>query len=422
MFYGLSHKKGYRQLEVNQEDLMGMVSHNRKALANLITIFTLLILSVWFLVHFALFLVNDVLLFQKEVAANDIGAFTQSKTCESEQAMYLFTTSDLWANTGIQLHKGDRVKLSASGAFNTSIQGVYKGALLNSKPKYDWISVGNINDTVASLWKEHELSMFPTSHYGTLLYQLRNDAEPLESDWSKFLKQPLDAQALKDVDERRRWSDTLSRVMGIHPFPNSEDYIEVEEDGVLHVSANDIYLNDIILRRYADGNKAIVNDASKYAGPMPLVSGSDTLVNARYKNLFLLYYYPKNDTLTGDSMIYIAGNKFIEYFRENRDAWFKDNVGQIAITADIQHRITGWPFRQVSWYRHIETLILNIRNNPWNIALLLLEFIILIPIVFAVAYTILTAIIYYGLQLLLWLWDVVSGMYLRVFRLKRPRR
>ena len=418
MFYRLPGNRKFRNLEIEQEDLLGMVSNNHKALKNLGTILTLLIISIWFLVHFAIFLINDVILFRKDISVNETGAFMQSKTCDSEQAMFLFTTSELWSNSGIQLHKGDRIKLSTSGAFNTSIQEVYNASRLNKKPKYPWTSMDNLTDTLPSSWQQSELTIYPVSHFGAVLYQIRKDAEPLQSDWSKFLPEVLNPEELKDEKKVAQLTDSISKHMGIHKLESSDEYIEVKEDGLLYLSVNDIYLNDAVIRKYATENQNILKKGIK-DGTLKLnvvgndTVGYDTLVNVKNRNLFSLYYYPTTDKATGDSMVYIGGRKFNEYFKQNRDAWFKDNVGQIAVTADIQHRINDWPMKQISWYRMIETQVVNIKNNPWNILWLVLEFIIVIPLIFLVVYSVLTILIYLGISVILWCWNLISEIYIK---------
>lgn len=416
LLYAFSQKKGIHKISVEQEDPIKIISHNRKAAINLCVLLSLLIVSMWFLIHFAIFLVNDVILFQKNVSVNETGAFVQSKVCESEQAMYLFTTSELWANTGIQLNKGDKIKLSVSGALNTSINSLYEGALKNKRPQYSWIMVGQNNDTVKSLWTDNNLTIYPVSHFGAILYQIRNDAVPCKSDWSGFIHTPLDSASLHRKEFRAAWADSIKNKMGIHELKAMNDYVDVEDNGTLYLAVNDIYLNDVVIADYERKNIEILNKINANDSLKDFIrqDSLNTLVNAKFKNLFKPFYLPANDKLAGDSMIYIAGQNFTEYFKENRDAWYKDNIGQIIVMADIQHNISDWPVKQVSWYRHIESLVLNIPEKPWNIAILLLEFLVVIPIVFFVVYALMTTLIYFILKGVLWSWDKISGYYIRL--------
>lgn len=423
MIYGITGQRKIGRLEIVTEDLLQLVSHNRKALLSLITLLALLVISIGFIIHFAIFLINDVVLFRKEITVNDTGAFMQSKACDSEQAMYLFNTSELWANTGIQVRKGDRMKLSASGAFNTSIQSVEKGARTNKLPKYAWSSVGSMSDTIPAEWDNNVLSLFPPSQFGTVLYQIRNDAEPLQSDWTAYYPEVINPDDMKDEVFRGEVEKTLSDNMAIRKMTNTEDYIDVDKDGTIYVAINDIYFNDALIRKFEKENLDILSHQPglQTVEITDSLKGKNILVPRSQKRLFPLYYLPVNDPLAGDSLVYVAGPAFVDFFRQNRDVWYNDNVGQIAVTAEIQHQISNWPVNSAGWYRIVETQVMNVRTNPWNILWLFLEFVIVVPLLFILFYAVTTCIIYYGLYFLLWSWDRISDFYRHLSRLLLSR-
>lgn len=414
MLYGLAQDRNVDKVTVLTEDPIRMISHNRKAMTNLCTLLALLIISVWFLVHFAIFLVKDVIMYQKDIQVNETGAFMQSKSSESEHAMYLFTTSEVWANTGIQLHAGDRIMMSASGAFNTSIRSVYDGAIRNELPEYPWIMVGGRNDMASSEWTNNiNLTLYPVTHFGAVLYQIRSDADPCRSDWTEIIAEPLDTALLQDKAFRQKWRDSLENKLGIYELTTFDDYIDVKKDGTLHVAVNDIYLNDAVIRKYENDNRAkaarLMNDSVLTVYD----DGKNVTVDKDFRDLFSLFYYPEVDSIHNGSVVFIAGEKFTDHFRDNREAWFNDNVGQIALTANIQHRIPDWAVKQVSWYRSIENQVLNIKNNPWNILWLLLEFLIVIPAIFFAGYAILTFVIYWMINIAIRIWEVISSHYIK---------
>lgn len=78
----------------------------------------------------AIFYVQNVLLYQSDMHVNEFGSFVR-RSCNSEYAMFLFDTSEPWAASGIQVQKGDRVLVSASGSFHTNMYELIEAAHSN---------------------------------------------------------------------------------------------------------------------------------------------------------------------------------------------------------------------------------------------------------------------------------------------------
>lgn len=118
----VSPRKRLRDLSIEEEDLLNaVIERSRREQLRLCTLLALAVGCLIFLVSLAIFLIHDVVLYRNDIAVSRTGALMPRKACQCEQALYLFNTSQLWADTGITLNEGDRVKISVSGAFHSSL-------------------------------------------------------------------------------------------------------------------------------------------------------------------------------------------------------------------------------------------------------------------------------------------------------------
>ena len=97
--------------------------------------FMMLLATVWF----GVFFIKDVILHETEFNINEQGAIVPKKSLGGEYALYLFNTSEVWANPGIQINKNDRIRISISGGFNSSIEDALDAAIDNTRPLYSWV-------------------------------------------------------------------------------------------------------------------------------------------------------------------------------------------------------------------------------------------------------------------------------------------
>ncbi|MBQ4389397.1 MAG: hypothetical protein II824_05440 [Bacteroidales bacterium] len=98
----------------------------------LLMILAALVVAVTFVLHYSLVFFKDDLLSPGTIRSNDKGALQMSESFEREYGVFLFNTSDLWADTGIRIEKGDHIRLAASGAFHSSIGDLKRDAQENA--------------------------------------------------------------------------------------------------------------------------------------------------------------------------------------------------------------------------------------------------------------------------------------------------
>lgn len=101
-----------------------------KRCARLIGLLFVTIAVVGFVLYSAIFYVQNVLLYKADLQVNNFGAFIR-KSYNSEYAMFLFDASEPWAASGIQVQKGDKLFIAASGAFHTNIYELINAAESN---------------------------------------------------------------------------------------------------------------------------------------------------------------------------------------------------------------------------------------------------------------------------------------------------
>ena len=195
------------------------------------TAFFMLVVTVWY----AVFFISDVILYETDFQINEQGTINPKKALNSEYAMFLFNTSEVWCNPGVQINKKDRIKISISGGFQSSIEHVLDAAKDNKKPTYVWVSPGrsiangaaNIDTTVIYClsrgdhlqerhwpYREHHFD------YGTLMYTIQPESANIQDH-------PLGVQ----VGDIRAWTPHCG-------------FRKANDTGYLYFSINDLFFGD----------------------------------------------------------------------------------------------------------------------------------------------------------------------------------
>lgn len=314
---------------------------NSKKLWNFVCLFVALILCVTILMSSIVFFINDVLLFQNTPKIDQAGAIISERSCKRETAIFLFGSAQMWANTGIQLNKGDEIKISYSGGFHSDVAGLKKSAEHNNILRYKWISFSKEdreNTDYRLFFNKND-----DGYFGSLLYIIAGEM---------------------GVDNN---VDTTNIVQVKQNVTQS-----VEDNGVLYLAVNDIYLTKSIIEQYADYNKNYVKRHN--INPITdnirelVISKKDLSVNQDSIDLF---YENKKDT------IIIAGLSFIDYFSENRGLFYQDNIGEVLVVIDIKRHISSLSWR-TGLYRWTEEKV-NVVLDKWKPAytIILLSFLLL---------------------------------------------
>lgn len=205
--------------------------------ARLVGVVLAAITVVLFLAYSIIFYCQNVLFYRGELNINQFGAFTPSKSYSSEYAMYLFDTNEKWISSGIQVQKGDRLFISASGAFHSNYIELVNAAENNTMantvlPNDDgedtrlrWIfypkTESSREDTVNTAFKKVANS---SAYFGDVLFQVVPEYQISNISYT-------DSSRVYKVPYANRYTPLLHRNLRLP--------VKVKQDGVLAFMVND---------------------------------------------------------------------------------------------------------------------------------------------------------------------------------------
>lgn len=219
------------------------------------------------------FFFRNVLMFTPDNHVNDAGTLVMKQPCGKEHYVFLFNTAECWANTGIEVMEGDRLEMSASGAFYGRVQDLDSCASANVKLPFV-LNNPSIKEADAIGGGIAKYCMYgkSDSRFGSLLCQIQPDALPCVSMCNDSVNGEIIVQL--DMDAQN----------------GSFASFDVRNSGLLYVAVNDIYLSQA------------VKDALKKESPEVKME------------------------LFGDAGV---ADSVINQCKES--AWFNDNLGEILI-------------------------------------------------------------------------------------------
>ena len=193
-----------------------------------------------FIVYSAVFYCKNVLFYQGELSINQFGAFTPRKSYSSEYAMYLFDAREQWRSSGIQVQKGDRLFIAASGAFHTNYRELVNAAknnLLANEMRIKEDTLLHTNDTACLRWvyATHKNSLGAETINRKYVGTYKKQGQPFE--FGDILFQVVPEYQISNGN----YSD-IKRIYKI-PTPDPKkryrNPIEIWQDGVLAFMVND---------------------------------------------------------------------------------------------------------------------------------------------------------------------------------------
>lgn len=272
-------------------------------LIRFVLLMTVLVAVVILVLTLSIYYVKDIVLFKSKLSVNQQGVFMPTRSCGRDYCLFLFNTSELWSNTGIYLNKGDKYKISVSGAFHSSVEHLRSDAENNnSTPEVRWIT-GLGRDTLfrsSFIPQQNKKDFFVSdeSYLGAVLFRIAPEYIPWE----------IDATKGKHITQ---WKPEYGKKLQA-----------VKEAGILSLAINDIYFDgEADLRRYADAN----HYRFKYTRFDP-----DAILHQR-------------DSLTSLGVRVDLGRMLYE-----------DNIGQILVCLEIQHPLPGGIFNPFTAFRWLD--------------------------------------------------------------------
>ena len=266
-----------------------------------------------------------------DIQTNMYGA-TTIRDEEKDVMYWLFNTAELWANSGINVKKGDVLNIRASGMSNTAIHKLVKDATENRLLTSKWISTD-----------------------GTDVKE--NPRDMLRSRWRIVPKRPQDALVMRVVedgsDNDYRYGDP-----GIYLIGKGREGIQIHEDGFLQFAINDIVLTkEVIYKMLRDHGRELVENFEPTYLPVfnkyPLEYTEDAyeqlMKDSTLARLYAKYNKsPENEESyefgpypaeNGEGPINEWGKNEMTYYMKNgyKNAWYDDNIGSFLIVIERKH-------------------------------------------------------------------------------------
>lgn len=281
------------------------------------------------------FFLKDILLFPADNTINHYGAITISQPCGIEHNVFLMNACELWAETGIRVVKGDKVKISASGTFNSDILDMTAAASKNMELRYEGNHFHFMEDADSARAKPVSKWLVYNANdalFGSLLYQIKSEeAAPvlMNSD------DPGEAEISQIISKSK--SKPVS--------------FKAKKSGELCFAVNDIYIRD------GEMFDEIMSDK-----PELFPSG----FQKKWKTAL---------AAEGDASWRCDSLKRL-YVDVNPRVWYSDNVGEILLNVTIERKATQglfvWPSKLFRWMFH---------NSGWIIVFLTLTALLIIDFI-----------------------------------------
>ena len=165
------------------------------------------------------------------IKTNPYGA-TIIKNEDKEVIYWLFNTAELWANSGIEVKKNDRITIRASGAANTAIHYLVDGASDDCQPEFSWVGTEGLERNTGHSAFRGKFRLVPDAPFGKLLMQIIPVSKQKDSgEWIK-------KSTYIDSTDRKGENNQI--------FTIGKERIElvIPCDGVLHFAVNDVVMSD----------------------------------------------------------------------------------------------------------------------------------------------------------------------------------
>lgn len=270
--------------------------YSNKRLHFVLIMSTIVMMFVSFVYYTVTFL-NDVILFKTEMQVNEQGALNPKKAINCEYAMYLFNTSEAWANTGVRINEGDKYRINISGGTNTTLVEIMNASRENIDPRYGPVSydrlkpLNSVSDTLLALCiSKGSHNVGPDNAdvgIGSMLYTIQPEGANLIYSPQHVKKEDI-----------FKWNPTFR---GDSITVVAAGFQKAKQSGVLYLSVNDLVFSEYNNGTYTDLNEQL--DA-----------------------------YDKVMMSRGDKEL---SQDAREILKDDGSYFYKDNLGQILVSVEI---------------------------------------------------------------------------------------
>ncbi len=230
--------KGSVNIVINKYEHLVTALSNPKTLVKTIIVISALVMTIFVGISLIALILKNYYPYNA-MRSNQYGA-TIIKDEDVEVIYWLFNSADLWANSGIEVKKGDIISVRTSGAFNTAIHHLTDDAR-NNKQEYKWISPtgGNQSDNNKDI-RRNSFRIAENEEPNVILMQvvpenISNSKWPFDTCWSKKYAVYIDGRPRGDT------------IPDIYVIGSEKKNIRIQTSGILHFAVNDIALTHLII-------------------------------------------------------------------------------------------------------------------------------------------------------------------------------
>ena len=265
------------EIEINKYKNLVRALNEPKMLAKVIIVTTMIVILVFLGVSLIALMIKNYYPY-KAINSNEYGA-TFIENEDSEVIYWLFNSADLWANTGIEVHKGDVLTIHTSGAFHSAVHHLVDDAR-NNRMSFNWMEADggfpNNDPREKERAKYRIVDKYPNN---TILMQvLPKDYIPLEKNKKWWANCWYDQEKLDCIDGKGPSAH-------IYAIGKDIENIEIQEDGILSFSINEVaFTKRNVVEMYKNINLCgttdtltIVIDSDNVAKQGVVIKGNDII-------------------------------------------------------------------------------------------------------------------------------------------------
>ncbi len=313
------------QIEVvRHRDLLTILRNPRMTWKAILSLFLVLVI-LFFGLAFVTLAIKSIYPYNS-ISTTKYGA-TIIKSEDKEVIYWLFNTADLWANSGIEVHKNDVISVRASGKSNNAIHHLVSDCMLNREPEYEWTgpegSVTGGKDAGRNADRDEQRRKFriaPGENEGVLLMQVIPERyQNREDNFFNTLHTPPQFVDGNSPDTSGRWKG--SPEPDIYVIGAGKNDQVIRTDGILHFAVNDVALTE---RKIDAMKKKTVYDELSIG---KVYKYSDTMTVIRKSRDTIDFVKVVDTGKDKDELDLYRGINYV-------DAWFADNVGSFLIVIE----------------------------------------------------------------------------------------
>lgn len=313
------------EIEINQYKHLVEAFNNPKSLAKIIIVVAIIICLVFLGISGVALIVKKFYPYNT-LKSNKYGA-TVIQNENGDVTYWLFNSADLWANSGIEVKKGEIISIRTSGAFNTAVHRLVEAARENRvadkwlSPTGGMPSKGNDSEKRDIKRSDFRISNAAGADFNTILMQV------LPKDYEKYGPEWYKEDYKKNNQDSTLWFDRIDGGMpneystaNIYVIGREQENIEIQEDGVLFFACNDIALT-----------RRKIKAMQKHIKPVYIKDDYYGTTQARKKDTGDLAIGPHPNNPNKTELDYYQDSNYV-------NAWYDDNVGSFLIVVERKNR------------------------------------------------------------------------------------